>query len=136
MFQVTTRIGSEKFSRRRGRVFTENDLDGSSTCESHEEALNDPRVLPRPRRDPLGWGVRLKRDLWEGAWYAAAQGHLPKERPAEVYNHNVVYVLGAGASVDAGMPVVADFLHRMRDSLEWLEGENRHLEAKAIRQVL
>jgi hypothetical protein len=51
-------------------------------------------------------------------------------------NHNIVYILGAGASVDAGMPVVANFLHRMRDSLEWLEEEKRQREVVAVSEVL
>jgi hypothetical protein len=54
----------------------------------------------------------------------------------QLNNHKIVYILGAGASVDAGMPVVASFLHRMRDSLEWLEQEKRQREVTAIGEVL
>lgn len=50
-------------------------------------------------------------------------------------NHNV-YILGAGFSYDAGLPLVSDFLIRMRDSHEWLVKENRTREAKAVANVL
>ncbi len=55
----------------------------------------------------------------------------------DLYNHNVVYILGAGASVDAGMPVVANFLNRMRDALDWLDDQDgREREQRAIQNVL
>lgn len=50
-------------------------------------------------------------------------------------DHNV-YVLGAGFSFDARLPLIADFLHRMRDSVEWLQDSGRTEEATAIRTVL
>src|SRR4030095_15040462 len=49
-------------------------------------------------------------------------------------NHNV-YVLGAGFSVDGGIPIVSDFLERMADSVDWLDEQNRTREADAIRKV-
>jgi hypothetical protein len=50
-------------------------------------------------------------------------------------NHNV-YILGAGFSHDAGLPLISDFLVRMRDSHEWLENQVRNSEAVAIDKVL
>jgi hypothetical protein len=50
-------------------------------------------------------------------------------------NHNV-YILGAGFSHDAGMPLISDFFVRMRESLDWLEDEARHEERRAIEEVL
>lgn len=49
-------------------------------------------------------------------------------------NHNV-YILGAGFSVDAGIPVTNNFLHRMRDSLDWLNEQRRDEERKAVEKV-
>jgi hypothetical protein len=59
----------------------------------------------------------------------------PQGHP-ELHNDHNVYILGAGFSVDAGLPVVATFLRRMRDSLTWLEREQRHSEISAVRDVL
>ena len=55
--------------------------------------------------------------------------------PATHNDHNV-YILGAGFSRDAGIPLVAGFLNAMRDSLDWLENEERHEEVEAVKQVL
>lgn len=52
-----------------------------------------------------------------------------------VNNHNV-YILGAGFSREAGMPLVSDFLLRMRDSAEWLESQSRDKELKSVESVL
>lgn len=49
-------------------------------------------------------------------------------------NHNV-YILGAGFSKNAGMPVIKDFLNEMRTSLNWLKQEHR-AEAAATKEVL
>ncbi len=49
-------------------------------------------------------------------------------------NHNV-YILGAGFSVDGGIPLVKDFLQRMADSVEWLYKEGREREAEAVNNV-
>lgn len=49
-------------------------------------------------------------------------------------NHNV-YILGAGFSFDAGIPLVYDFLNFMRDSLGWLENNGRDAEAQAVKNV-
>lgn len=50
-------------------------------------------------------------------------------------NHNV-YILGAGFSVDRGLPTIKDFMLAMRDAHEWLESNNRTKEAQAIADVL
>lgn len=50
-------------------------------------------------------------------------------------DHNV-YILGAGASADAGLPLIATFLSRMRDSLEWLIAQGRTKESDSINRVL
>ncbi|HBS05307.1 MAG TPA: hypothetical protein DEA96_10095 [Leptospiraceae bacterium] len=38
-----------------------------------------------------------------------------------IYNNNNVYILGAGFSADARVPVVQHFLTKMRDSVDWLQ---------------
>jgi len=38
-----------------------------------------------------------------------------------IFNDHNVYILGAGYSRDAGLPLIAEFTNRMRDSLEWFE---------------
>jgi hypothetical protein len=50
-------------------------------------------------------------------------------------DHNV-YILGAGFSREAGLPLISDFLSQMRDGYDWLIQQNRPLEAKAIDDVL
>ena len=51
-------------------------------------------------------------------------------------DHNV-YILGAGFSVDANMPVISDFLLRMRDSCAWLSSKpGRDAEIDSIGEVL
>jgi hypothetical protein len=50
-------------------------------------------------------------------------------------NYNV-YILGAGFSRDAGLPLMSDFLTRMRDSIDWLSGKpDREKELRAIEEV-
>jgi hypothetical protein len=50
-------------------------------------------------------------------------------------NHNV-YILGAGYSRDAKLPLTFDFLTYMRDCHEWLSKDpSRSREAKAIESV-
>ena len=55
--------------------------------------------------------------------------------PARANNNNV-YILGAGFSVDAGLPTIADFLNQMRDSADWLEEQGRYAELEAVNAVL
>jgi SIR2-like domain len=50
-------------------------------------------------------------------------------------DHNV-YILGAGFSREAGLPLISDFLSQMRDSYDWLVQQNREQEAKAVDKVL
>src|SRR4051794_3204594 len=54
----------------------------------------------------------------------------------DLQNDHNVYVLGAGFSFDAGLPLICDFLHRMRDSIDWLHAAGRTEEIKAIERVL
>lgn len=54
----------------------------------------------------------------------------------ELKNDHNVYILGAGFSRDAGLPLIFDFLNRMRDCHPWLEFEGRGDEAKAVEEVL
>lgn len=50
-------------------------------------------------------------------------------------NHNV-YILGAGFSADAGVPLVNEFLYEMRASLNLLREMDRERERKAVVDVL
>ena len=45
-------------------------------------------------------------------------------------------ILGAGFSVEGGLPLVANFLNRMRDSHSWLISQGRTDEAEAVQRVL
>jgi hypothetical protein len=51
-------------------------------------------------------------------------------------NNNNVYILGAGFSAEAGLPLVASFLARMRDAVDWLDDNGREEERQAIERVL
>ncbi|AXR70068.1 SIR2 family protein [Leptospira mayottensis] len=53
----------------------------------------------------------------------------------QIYNNNNVYVLGAGFSKDANMPLTKDFLFRMREAAEWLETNQGSESIKHIRDV-
>jgi hypothetical protein len=50
-------------------------------------------------------------------------------------NHNV-YIVGAGFSTYGGMPVVRNFMDRLRDSVDWLREMGKQRELNAIRDVL
>jgi len=52
------------------------------------------------------------------------------------HNDNNVYILGAGFSAEAGLPVVSSFLGRMRDTVDWLDTQGRVAEREAIERVL
>jgi hypothetical protein len=57
--------------------------------------------------------------------------------PPKAENDHNVYILGAGFSVEAGFPVIKDFMNRMRDAAAWLEGQNDRIEElRAIERVL
>lgn len=51
-------------------------------------------------------------------------------------NDNNVYILGAGFSAETGFPLVASFLARMRDAVDWLGNNDREEEQQAIERVL
>lgn len=51
---------------------------------------------------------------------------------APIFNDNNVYIFGAGFSKEAGLPLVREFLNRMRDSRSWLMQEGRERELRAI----
>ncbi len=53
------------------------------------------------------------------------------------YNDRNVYILGSGFSAEAGLPVIKDFMNRMRDAAAWLEAQgDRKKEFEAIERVL
>ena len=54
----------------------------------------------------------------------------------QVHNDHNVYVLGAGFSAEAGLPLTKDFMNRMRDARSWLPQKDRMREIKAIEHVL
>lgn len=54
----------------------------------------------------------------------------------DLKNDHNVYILGAGFSREAGLPLVSDFLVRMRDSHPWLMSKGRQKEADAVQKVL
>jgi hypothetical protein len=57
--------------------------------------------------------------------------------PAKAHNDRNVYILGAGFSADAGLPLIKDFMNRMRDAAAWLEEQrDRKDELAAIERVL
>lgn len=57
------------------------------------------------------------------------------DEDTDVFTNHNVYILGAGFSKNAGMPLLKDFLNEMRSSVNWLKQNNRP-EYKATRQVL
>ena len=60
---------------------------------------------------------------------------MPKLLKKEIHNHHNVYILGAGFSVAAGLPVTATFLTKMREAHPWLDHPMRVAEAMAIADV-
>jgi hypothetical protein len=58
------------------------------------------------------------------------------DNPSPIFNDHNVYVLGAGFSREAGLPLIADFTMKMRDALPWFQSQARDPEAEAIRSVL
>ena len=53
------------------------------------------------------------------------------------HNDHNVYILGAGFSVDAGLPLIKGFMNRMRDAAAWLGSQaDRERELEAIDRVL
>ncbi len=62
---------------------------------------------------------------------------MARVEAVRAYNDRNVYVLGAGFSSYGGLPLIGDFLNKMRDSVEWLERDgSRAQEVQAITRVL
>jgi hypothetical protein len=55
---------------------------------------------------------------------------------AVAWNDHNVYVIGAGFSKEAGLPVVGEFFNRTRDSVQWLKDNHYMREAEAVQRVL
>src|SRR5713226_8164748 len=53
----------------------------------------------------------------------------------EIYYDRNVYIFGAGFSADAGMPLVKDFMRKLRDGLRWLRVNGRDSEVSAVERV-
>jgi len=62
---------------------------------------------------------------------------MTDNQPTKTHNDRNVYILGAGFSAEAGLPLIKDFMNRMRDAAAWLtEQGEREREVKAIERVL
>jgi hypothetical protein len=62
---------------------------------------------------------------------------LTSGKASKAHNDHNVYVLGAGFAAEAGLPLIKDFMNRMRDAAAWLEQEGgRERELRAIDRVL
>lgn len=62
---------------------------------------------------------------------------MPKSsEPIDLQNDHNVFILGAGFSCEAGLPLMGNFLNRMRDAHPWLEAYGRRREADAVHRVL
>lgn len=57
-------------------------------------------------------------------------------RKIPLRNDHTVMILGAGYSARRGLPLIGNFLNRMRDALVWCERNGRSREALAIEEVL
>lgn len=53
-----------------------------------------------------------------------------------IYTDNNVYILGAGFSADAGLPVVAEFMNRLRDTVKHTEDSGNAKGLKALERVV
>jgi hypothetical protein len=62
---------------------------------------------------------------------------MTEKGSARAYNDRNVYILGAGFSAEAGLPLIKNFMNRMRDAAAWLEEKgDRRVEVEAIESVL
>ena len=62
---------------------------------------------------------------------------MPHDQPIRAHNDHNVYILGAGFSKTAGLPLIKDFMNRMRDATAWLKTQaDRGREIEAINRVL
>lgn len=57
-------------------------------------------------------------------------------KTSTVENDSNVYILGAGFSRPAGLPLVSDFMFQMRDALEWHADKGNRQAVEAISKVL
>jgi SIR2-like domain len=62
--------------------------------------------------------------------------HQTTPSQAVAWNDHNVYVLGAGFSKEAGLPIVGEFFNRTRDSVQWLKDNHHKREAEAVQRVL
>lgn len=63
-------------------------------------------------------------------------GLFDENGDTRVFTDHNVYILGAGFSADAGVPLLDDFLYQTRASLNWLRKEARNEERSEIAKVL
>jgi hypothetical protein len=62
---------------------------------------------------------------------------MADNQPSKEYNDHNVYIVGAGFAAEAGLPLINDFMSRMRNAPAWLERSGgREREVAAIRNVL
>jgi len=59
-----------------------------------------------------------------------------KDKRVELNNNHNVYLLGAGFSAFRGLPLMHNFMHRMRDAYDFMVLNQRNEEATAIARVL
>lgn len=92
--------------------------------------MSERHNAPMERRAKPGPGVSL--------FQCTGKDRAVTTDPSKkIYNDHNVYIIGAGFSAEAGMPLVKDFMYRMRDAATWLDRQSaRTRERDAIAQVL
>jgi hypothetical protein len=60
---------------------------------------------------------------------------IQHENQFQVHKDRNVYILGAGFSRDAGLPLINDFMNKMRDASGWLREKGHFAEAEAVETV-
>ncbi|MGH9968454.1 MAG: SIR2 family protein [Pyrinomonadaceae bacterium] len=53
----------------------------------------------------------------------------------QVFRSHNVYILGAGFSTDAGLPLICNFLDQMRDGVDWIAENGTAAEREAVNEV-
>lgn len=53
----------------------------------------------------------------------------------QVFRSHNVYILGAGFSSDAGLPLICNFLDQMRDGVDWIAENGTAAEREAVNEV-
>ena len=53
----------------------------------------------------------------------------------QVFRSHNVYILGAGFSCDAGLPLICNFLDQMRDGVDWIADNGTAAEREAVNEV-